>query len=405
MSIELATNREDRGPAIAIVRGLPESNYAINFQPTYPDECDLIEAVHEVQHTTPVTTPRQVDAARSLIASNTRLAIAGRCAERIQIDPDANLAELEAVIEDMALDIAVEQEVVAAEGLYVYFGRNRGQFAKPRSNATQIHSETGLTIPSWQGDNVNMQNENHRVPDPTLMVAGGLQSRDVEAALTRLVGGHIPAAHEGLLLPFEKASIRRDEVTGRLYLLSGDLIWIGDRTKNPDGPHATMLSQVANPVGVKLGPNTTPELVEAMAGRLYTEEPGRLTWMLRMGIGHTAIMDSTLAAIRRYAPNSRIVWDTHGVTRTVNGVKIRAVDDMVEEVGVLSDVADGQDMEIHGIHVESTADPNSRECVDHHDEMPRDKPDVDPLLNHRQLRAFDERVAPHLMRKSLPAAA
>jgi 3-deoxy-D-arabino-heptulosonate 7-phosphate (DAHP) synthase class II len=167
MSIELATNREDRGPAIAIVRGLPESNYAINFQPTYPDECDLIEAVHEVQHTTPVTTPRQVDAARSLIASNTRLAIAGRCAERIQIDPDANLAELEAVIEDMALDIAVEQEVVAAEGLYVYFGRNRGQFAKPRSNATQIHSETGLTIPSWQGDNVNMQNENHRVPDPT----------------------------------------------------------------------------------------------------------------------------------------------------------------------------------------------------------------------------------------------
>ena len=92
------------------------------------------------------------------------------------------------------------------------------------------------------------------------------------------------ASHEALLLEYESALVRRDEVTGRPYDLSGHMVWIGDRTRQLDGAHVDLISQIANPVGLKLGPTVRPEEAAALVERLDPDGlPGRLTVITRMG--------------------------------------------------------------------------------------------------------------------------
>src|SRR3954454_23775917 len=94
------------------------------------------------------------------------------------------------------------------------------------------------------------------------------------------------ASHEALLLEYERALTRIDSRTGDPYDVSGHFVWIGERTRQLDGAHVDLLSRVRNPIGVKLGPGTSPDDVLELIDKLDPDrEPGRLTFISRMGAG------------------------------------------------------------------------------------------------------------------------
>ena len=91
-------------------------------------------------------------------------------------------------------------------------------------------------------------------------------------------------SHEALLLDFEEALTRRDSLTGDWYDCSAHFLWVGERTRDPDGAHVEFLAGVHNPVGVKLGPAATARDVLELCETLNPERiPGRLTLITRMG--------------------------------------------------------------------------------------------------------------------------
>ena len=92
------------------------------------------------------------------------------------------------------------------------------------------------------------------------------------------------AAHEALLLDYERALTRIDSRTGLAYDCSAHFVWIGERTRDPGGAHVELLSKVSNPVGVKLGPEVAASQVLALAEKLDPQrQPGRLALITIMG--------------------------------------------------------------------------------------------------------------------------
>ncbi len=369
-------------------------------------------AIHELRNTEAVTTPRQVDALQAHFTeiasgeSEQLLGMTGRCADRLRIGRDMHsLRDLGQATVEMAGGVLLERAVVETSGNYSHI--TRGNYAKPRSDEYEHHPD-GHTEPSWQGDITNGKDIDERQPDPTRMVAAALQSRDVMDTMTAMAGEHVPTAHELLLLPYEIGMLREDPESGRLYSLSADMLWVGVRTNDPESPQVTLASMIANPVGVKLGPNTTPELVAALKAKLNPDSiPGRLTFMIRMGLDNTETMAATLAAIAEYAPESIIMYDPHGSTEKVDGVKVRTVSKIIDEIKLLADLCHQHHLPLHGALLETTPDYNRQECLNEPDEMPPanlDIPDVDPLLNPEQFSHIYSEIAPVLGRRALLTA-
>ena len=386
--------------ADAVMAQLPEPNYPQNYQPSYADNEALQAAVETLQTIEPVTSPRQIDA---LQAELTRLAngeidepiiITGHCAEEV----DAN-RPIERLVEDCLVDLRVAMRGL---GKVIHILRNRGQHAKPRSS----EYEKGTDTVSYMGDSINGRELSDRSPDPARMVAAARQDSVLEAALTAATGRHVPAAHEALLLVGELSSIQIDPATGERYLLCTDMPWIGKRTNDLDGPHVAMLATVRNPIGVKIGADSTPSHIAALAQRLNPDNiSGKLTFMLRTGPNEAAARQAILEAIRDYAPKSLIMYDVHGVTKTApDGVtKIRAVPDIIADIRATADACRAAGLQLHGLHLETIADDTRLECVDHDSQMPTHPGNVDPQLNPRQLRAVLNAVASCLPRKRTKA--
>ena len=80
-----------------------------------------------------------------------------------------------------------------------------------------------------------------------------------------LEGVELYASHEALILEYERALTRVED--GRAYDLSGHFVWVGERTRQMDGAHLDYVSRIANPIGVKLGPTTTPEFAAELVER------------------------------------------------------------------------------------------------------------------------------------------
>ena len=223
----------------------------------------------------------------------------------------------------------------------VKVGRMAGQFAKPRSADTETVGET--TLPSYRGDIINGFDFTSaaREPDPARMSQAYLQSaatlnllrafsqggfadihrvhawnlgfaagtpgseryyalaERISSALDFMTAAGIDQAteeklqrvdfytsHEALLLPYEEALARQDSITGQWVAGSGHMIWIGDRTRQPDGAHIEFCRGVINPIGLKCGPSLTPDGLLELIDRLNPENvPGRLTLINRFGAG------------------------------------------------------------------------------------------------------------------------
>jgi len=326
----------------------------------------------------------------------------------------------------------------------IKMGRMAGQFAKPRSSNDETRD--GVTLPAFRGEIVNGFDftPESRAHDPKRMVTAyntsaatlnliraftqggfadlrsvhswnqGFMANPAHSAYEQLAGEidsairfmdacgadfealkrtEFFASHEALLLDYERALTRTDSRTGLPYDTSGHFLWIGERTRQLDHAHVDFLSRVRNPIGVKLGPNTSVEDTLALIEKLDpTREPGRLTFITRMGAKN----------IREKLPNlvekvtdsgAQVLWVTdpmHGNTVTSqNGYKTRNFDDVMDEVRGFFEVHDELGTFPGGLHVEMTGD-DVAECLGGADPIREEDFDnlyesvCDPRLNHRQ---------------------
>ena len=324
-------------------------------------------------------------------------------------------------------------------------GRMAGQFAKPRSNDTETRGD--VTLPAYRGDAVNGLDftAESRTPDPHRLVKvyntsaatlnlvraftqGGFAdlrrvhewnkgfirdsqfgekyeqvASEIGRALSFMESAGVDpnefkavdfyASHEALIIEYEKALTRIDSRTDLAYDVSGHFIWIGERTRQLDGAHIDFASKVRNPIGVKIGPNTTVEDALALIEKLDPHrEPGRLTFITRMGASKVRdILPALVEGVTK--SGAQVLWvcdPMHGNTfETANGYKTRQFDDVLDEVRGFFEVHKQLGTHPGGIHIELTGD-DVTEClgggekISEKDLESRYETACDPRLNHSQ---------------------
>ncbi|WP_330164972.1 3-deoxy-7-phosphoheptulonate synthase class II [Catellatospora vulcania] len=376
-------------------------------QPDWPDPARLAAARRTLAGAPPLVLPTEVDRLRERLAAVARgeafLLQGGDCAETFT-DSEQHLRGNLRTLLQMA---AVLTRATGAPVVTV--GRLAGQYAKPRSAAVDA-----LGLPSYRGDIVNGEPPHPatRNPDPDRLVralahaAGTLNLVRALGAdgFADLDGGHRPparparsgvagdrpaaaansahrfaaagrghptevyASHEALLLDYEQPLLRVDLGGGnpRLYSGSAHQLWIGERTRQPDGAHLALAELLANPIGLKLGPSTTPDQAAAYAARLDPDRvPGRLVLISRMGRHKVREVLPALVA-RVAAAGHRVVWQCdpmHGNTHEApSGYKTRHFDDIADEVRGFVEVHRALGTHPGGLHLEFTGD-DVTECL------------------------------------------
>jgi 3-deoxy-7-phosphoheptulonate synthase len=201
------------------------------------------------------------------------------------------------------------------------------------------------------------------------------------------------SSHEGLLMDYERPLTRIDTRTGTPYNTSAHFLWIGERTRELDGAHIDYFSRIRNPIGIKLGPSTTPDDMLRLIDKLDPErEPGRLTFVTRMGAKKVRdALPPLLEAIK--GADAVPLWVTdpmhgNGLT-TPTGYKTRRFDDIVDEVVGFFDAHRDAGTHPGGIHVELTGDDvteclGGSEHISEADLATRYESQCDPRLNHMQ---------------------
>ena len=386
-------------------------------QPVWPDSAALAAAVDELRALPPLVFAGECDnlTERLALAAQGQAVVlmGGDCAETFETaTAEAIRAKLKTVLQ-MAIVLTYGASLPV-----VKIGRMAGQYFKPRSKP--FESRDGVELASYFGDGVNALpfDAASRTPDPQRLVKsyhtasatlnlvraftqGGYAdlrqvhawnqdfvsetpagdryeqvAGEIDRALSFMAAcGADPeefkraefyASHEALVLDYEKALTRIDSRTGDLYDVGGHMVWIGERTRQLDGAHIDFAARISNPIGVKLGPTTTPEQAVELAERLNPDRiPGRLTFIVRMGSG--VVRDNLPAIVEKVTASGHpVVWicdPMHGNTReAASGHKTRSYNDVADEVLGFFEVHKALGTVPGGIHIELTGD-DVTECV------------------------------------------
>jgi 3-deoxy-7-phosphoheptulonate synthase len=213
-------------------------------------------------------------------------------------------------------------------------------------------------------------------------------------------------SHEGLLLDYEEALTRRDSITGDWYDCSAHMLWIGNRTRALDGAHVEFFAGVHNPIGLKLGPDATPEEAVELCARLNPDRiPGRLTLISRMGAERVA---DALPPLLRAVRDARhpVVWacdPMHGNVFVAGGRKTRHFDAIMSEIEGFFVACRAERVWPGGVHLEYTGE-DVTECLGGSEDLTEAQLDhryetlCDPRLNARQSLDLAFRLA-ELMRR------
>jgi len=413
-------------------------------QPTWPDAEELAAATAELAKLPPLVFAGEADGLKKQLADaqdgKAFLLQGGDCAE---IFADATADRISNRIKTI-LQMAV---ILTYGGSMptIKMGRMAGQFAKPRSSDKETID--GVELPCYRGDAVNAFEftAEARRPNPHRMVdayhvssatlnliraftTGGFADlrqvnawnrgflannsayrryESLAAEIDRAMqfmdacGADFDAlktvefysSHEALLLDYERALTRIDSRTGKAYNTSAHFLWIGERTRQLDGAHVDFLSRVENPIGVKLGPTATASDAVALAAKLNPEnEPGRLTFISRMGAGKIRdILPSLVEGVTNEGVRATWVTDPmHGNTfSSPNGYKTRRLEDVLDEIRGFFEVHRSLGTVPGGVHVELTGDDVTEilgGCseIDEAGLERRYETFVDPRLNHQQ---------------------
>jgi 3-deoxy-7-phosphoheptulonate synthase len=429
-------------------------------QPDWPNP-ELVEAVRaRLASMPPLVFAGEARALREALAAAAEgrafLLQAGDCAESFH--------EFSAIMIREKLKIILQMAAVLTYGAMlpvVKVGRIAGQFVKPRSVATE--DVDGAELPVFRGHMVNGEapTPEARRPDPERMVQGYHQSAatlnllraftkggfadlnqvhmwnqefvatspqgrryealasEIERALRFMAACGIDlkdepqlhqvdfwTSHEGLLLEYEEALTRRDSLTGDWYDCSAHMLWIGERTRPPDGAHVEFFAGVHNPIGVKLGPSVAPEDVLELCERLNPERTrGRLTLITRMGAARVFDLLPPILRVVREAEHP-VVWVCDPMHANVftssTGRKTRHFDAVLGEIEGFFAAHRQERTWPGGVHLEFTGD-DVTECLGGSEDVQEEHLDArymslcDPRLNARQSLDLAFRVA-ELMR-------
>ncbi len=415
----------------------------IKQQPTWSD-LDAVAAVSaEIASLPPLVFAGEVDNLRDRLAraasGQAFLLQGGDCAETFAGATAEQIRNRIKTVLQMAVVLTY-----GASMPVVKMGRMAGQFAKPRSSDTETRGE--VTLPAYRGDIVNGYDftEASRTADPARLLKGyhtaastlnliraftqggfadlrevhswnqGFAKNPANVRYERLAteidraikfmeaaganfdelrGVEFYTGHEGLLMDYERPMTRIDSRTGTPYNTSAHFLWIGERTRDLDGAHVDYFSKIRNPIGVKLGPTTSPDTALALIDKLDPErEPGRLTFITRMGAGKIRdALPPLLAAVKDAGATPLWVTDPmhgNGIT-TPTGYKTRRFDDVVDEVRGFFEAHRSVGTFPGGIHVELTGDDvteclGGSEMIDEATLATRYESLCDPRLNHMQ---------------------
>ncbi|MFF3487386.1 3-deoxy-7-phosphoheptulonate synthase [Streptomyces sp. NPDC002701] len=338
-------------------------------QPRWPDPERAREVVALLRRAAPLVTQAETARLRGALAAVARgeafLLQGGDCAESFAENTEhhrrANLRTLTGMADVFTRRTGLPVVKVA---------RMAGQYAKPRSRAMDAQG-----LPTYRGDIVNGAGPTRadRTPDPDRMLRAHAQAADAMAlvrglARTGAADGGLYVSHEALLLDYEQTSLRVD-TSGfgpRLASGLGHFLWIGERTRQPDGAHIAFAELLSNPIGLKIGPGTTPEQAAAYVSRLDPyAEPGRLTLISRMG--HTRVRDVLPPIVEKVtARGHQVIWQCdpmHGNTyTTAGGHKTRHYGAVADEIAGFFAVHRALGTHPGGVHLEVTGD-HVTECV------------------------------------------
>ena len=428
-------------------------------QPEWPDPAALERAVDELQVLPPLVFAGECDLLMQRLGDvalgRSFVLMGGDCAETFAANTANSIrARLQTVLQ-MAIVLTYGAQLPV-----VKVGRMAGQYFKPRSNPNETRD--GVTMPSYKGDGINdiRWDADARRADPQRLVkayhasgatlnlvraftqggyadlrqvhlwnqdfvrdsAAGQQYERIAGEIDRALAfmtacGADPeefrrvefyAAHEALVLDYERALTRIDSRTGLPYDVSGHFLWIGERTRQLGGAHLDLVSRIQNPVGVKLGPTTTPEQALEMCEVLNPDRvPGRLTFITRMGRGK--IREALPAIVKAVTEAGHpVVWvcdPMHGNTKeTADGFKTRVYDDVLDEVIGFFEVHKALGTHPGGMHIELTGD-DVTECVGGTEGITeaevgsRYETACDPRLNREQSLELAFHVADMLVRR------
>lgn len=283
----------------------------------------------------------------------------GDCAESFD-DP---VAEQVAGIVGL-FDAMAERLKPAIAGPLIEVARIAGQFAKPRSAQVETHED--LTLGAYRGDIVNgiAFDEAARAADPKRMIRAHMQSVGTAASLAAARGSGAPifTSHEALLLPYEEPLTRRD-AAGRWWATSGHMLWLGDRTRQPDGAHVEYLRGIENVVGVKCGPSLEPDDLLRLIDRLDPRgRPGKLVLIGRFGAKKIGDLLPPLMRATRDRPVAWTIDPMHGNTSMVGKRKVRRLPDILAEIDAFFAIARAEGMHGAGVHLEMSA-LDVTECI------------------------------------------
>ncbi|WP_240103079.1 3-deoxy-7-phosphoheptulonate synthase [Streptomyces sp. MUM 16J] len=335
-------------------------------QPDWPDPEALAEAVAGLAAAPGLVLPQEIDSLRERLAAVARgaavLLQGGDCAETFDGVSQDQVSAKFRTINQMA---AVIGEGAALP--VVTIGRMAGQYAKPRSSAHETRD--GITLPSYRGDLVNGVGftPESRTPEPRRL-GRAYQTSATTLNLLRAFSAHhrteFWTSHEALVLEYECALTRA--IPQGIYNLSAHTVWVGERTRQLDGAHVDYAAHIRNPVAVKVGPSTTPDDLIALIERLDPDrEPGRLTFVSRMGAGAVREVLPDLVA-KVTAQGSPAIWicdPMHGNTFSAqDGFKTRHLNDIVDEVRGFFEVHRTLGTHAGGVHIELTGE-HVTECL------------------------------------------
>jgi 3-deoxy-7-phosphoheptulonate synthase len=408
--------------------------------PPWTDLDEVAEVCTLLSTVPSLVAPYEVDQLRSRLADvcegRAFLLQGGDCAETFADNTESHLLANARTLLQMAVVLTYGASLPV-----VKVARVAGQYTKPRSQEIDA-----LGLPAYRGDMINSlePTAEARVADPQRMVrayanassamnmlraylGGGLAdlhavhdwnrdfvrtskfgeryealAREIDRALgfIRACGmtddealrqATLYCSHEALALEYDRALTRI--VAGRAYGLSGHFLWVGNRTREIDGAHIDFASRIANPVGIKIDANTTPELALEYCERINPDNtPGRLTLISRMGShkvrdGLPPIVEKVTAA------GHKVVWQCdpmHGNTvESSNGYKTRHFDRIVDEVLGYFEVHHRLETHPGGLHVELTGEDvteclGGAQAIEEADLAGRYETACDPRLNTQQ---------------------
>jgi 3-deoxy-7-phosphoheptulonate synthase len=392
----------------------------IEQSPVYPDAAALADVERQLAGFPPLVFAGEARKLKRMLGKvadgEAFLLQGGDCAEAFAEHSADNIRDFFRVF----LQMSVVATFAAALPV-VKVGRIAGQFAKPRSSPNETVG--GVSLPSYRGDIVNdiAFSAAARIPDPVRQLDAYRQSaatlnllrafatggyanlenahqwmlsfikdspqsaryQELADRITETLGfmraiGLDPeqhqelrqtdfyTSHEALLLGFEQALTRVDSTTGDYYATSGHMIWIGDRTRQPNHAHIEYARGVNNPIGLKCGPTLAPEELIRLIDILNPDnEPGRLTLICRFGADKVGEhLPALIRAVK--AEGRRVVWSCdpmHGNTvKAASGFKTRPFDRIMSEIRAFFSVHQAEGTYAGGVHLEMTG-KNVTECT------------------------------------------